>query len=309
MQVDTNRLAFDFAVSFKDDLADIYSCAFAKYKLPSLENCMPDLKALIAECAGFEDLVDDRNFLFQVHLHGRQKFIATRNSSSKNAKIEEELNDKLKKIDFAIEKHRTTLYRKLKRAIVYDDYGTKIEDNRSQVFIDFLQSQKIITGEKPHFSLNSLGNKRLDSTSVLISHCKEVMGKYEEILHSQGSGRSNSTQKGLNFEIWVEETLYRLGWSIKRTSVSGDQGVDLIAGKGEFCAAIQCKDYEGSVGNKAVQEVVAGMRHYGIDQGVVVSQGAYTRGAKDLAASNEIHLLSPPDLFVLFDLLKNKKIS
>jgi transposase InsO family protein len=107
----------------------------------------------------------------------------------------------------------------------------------------------------------------------------------------------------------ADQWVLTLGWSIRRTGTSGDQGVDLIAEKDGLCTAIQCKDYDGCVGNRAVQEVVAGMRHYGIDRGAVLSQGAYTQSAKDLAASNEILLLSPQELIVLLDLLRVKNIS
>ena len=51
-----------------------------------------------------------------------------------------------------------------------------------------------------------------------------------------------------------------LGFSVRTTKASGDQGVDLIVkGRGRRIA-VQTKGYEGSVGNKAVQEVYAGMK-------------------------------------------------
>jgi restriction system protein len=54
-----------------------------------------------------------------------------------------------------------------------------------------------------------------------------------------------------------------LGFSVRKTKVTGDQGVDLIVeGEGRLIA-VQAKGYTGSVGNKAVQEVYAGMAFYG----------------------------------------------
>jgi len=54
--------------------------------------------------------------------------------------------------------------------------------------------------------------------------------------------------------------------------------------------AVQAKYYKGSVSNKAVQEVVASMKYYNCNKGIVVSTGKFTKGAKELAMANGIEL-------------------
>ena len=77
---------------------------------------------------------------------------------------------------------------------------------------------------------------------------------------------------------------------IELTRASGDQGVDILATRNGKRYAIQCKNYEGTVGNFAVQEAYAGARFYGCDEAAVVCPGEFTRAARELAASTGVHL-------------------
>lgn len=75
------------------------------------------------------------------------------------------------------------------------------------------------------------------------------------------------------------------------TSGSADQGIDVIAKRGEDHLAGQCKKYQKPVGNSAVQEVVAGMAYYKANLGVVISNAGFTNSAKKLAEVNNIKLI------------------
>lgn len=98
------------------------------------------------------------------------------------------------------------------------------------------------------------------------------------------------------FERFVADVFTELGYSVRVTKRTGDQGVDLIVSGGRRVLAVQCKGYSGSVGNKAVQEVYAGMAHYGCDECVVVTNSAFTSGARDLARSVGCRLLDGRDI-------------
>ena len=64
---------------------------------------------------------------------------------------------------------------------------------------------------------------------------------------------------GEEFESFCAKVLQDNGFeNVNMTKASGDQGVDIIAFKDGVRYAIQCKRYSNSVGNKAVQEVIAG---------------------------------------------------
>jgi hypothetical protein len=99
-----------------------------------------------------------------------------------------------------------------------------------------------------------------------------------------------------DFEHHVKAKLEKLGWSVRRSGRSGDQGADLIAQKDDCTVAVQCKFYSGAVGNKAVQEAHAGKGYHGTDSAAVVSTGAFTPAARQLARSLGVTLLDVANL-------------
>ncbi len=95
----------------------------------------------------------------------------------------------------------------------------------------------------------------------------------------------------LDFERHVAEYYRRNGFRVTLTKQSGDQGIDVIAdGKGGR-VGIQVKRYLNGVGNRAVQEVVAGLSFHGCSRGVVITTGRFTASARALAAANHVELI------------------
>lgn len=89
---------------------------------------------------------------------------------------------------------------------------------------------------------------------------------------------------GPEFEAYVALVLKDNGFKhVTLTKGSGDQGVDITCERNGKTYAIQCKNYEGSVGNFAVQEAYTGAQFYGCDEAAVICPGEFTRGAKELA--------------------------
>lgn len=96
---------------------------------------------------------------------------------------------------------------------------------------------------------------------------------------------------GIDFETFVAARLQGAGWHIETTPASNDYGVDLIATNRRDVVAVQCKRYSKTVGVRAVQEVVAGARHYACTRAMVVSNQDFTRQAQALAASSRCELI------------------
>lgn len=107
----------------------------------------------------------------------------------------------------------------------------------------------------------------------------------------------------LMFETFCKRRLERCGWTVSLTPQSGDQGVDLLAQKDGLQVAIQCKKYSKSVGNRAVQEIIAGAMYYNISQMAVVTTSQYTNPAHDLALSANVKLIHYSELESLYDML------
>lgn len=101
---------------------------------------------------------------------------------------------------------------------------------------------------------------------------------------------------GEDFERWCQAVLRRAGWATRRTGASGDQGADLVAEKPGLSVVLQCKLYGRPVGNKAIQEAHAARSHYGTAAAAVVTNAAYTRSARHLAATTGVLLLHHGDL-------------
>lgn len=96
---------------------------------------------------------------------------------------------------------------------------------------------------------------------------------------------------GRDFETFVAVRMQGAGWHIETTAASNDYGVDLIATNRRDVVAVQCKRYSKAVGVRAVQEVVAGARHYACTRTMVVSNQDFTRQAQALAATSKCELI------------------
>jgi restriction system protein len=93
------------------------------------------------------------------------------------------------------------------------------------------------------------------------------------------------------YEHFCAALLRETKWDAQVTRMSGDQGVDIVAQKRGARIVVQCKKYSKPVGNRAVQEVVAGIAHSEAERGVVVATNGFTPAAHALAASNRVLLL------------------
>jgi restriction system protein len=106
------------------------------------------------------------------------------------------------------------------------------------------------------------------------------------------------------FERYCASVLRERKWDARVTQASGDQGVDIVADKRGLRIVVQCKKYSKPVGNRAVQEIVAGIAHRDAQRGVVVATSGYTSSAIKLAASNEVLLLHHSELHRIDRLLR-----
>lgn len=95
---------------------------------------------------------------------------------------------------------------------------------------------------------------------------------------------------GVQFEQFLAKLFTEMGYRVMLTKGSGDQGVDLIAEEDAIKWAIQAKSYLNTVGNSAVQQVLAGKQFYNADKCLVVTNGNFSESAKKLAKVNDVIL-------------------
>jgi restriction system protein len=107
------------------------------------------------------------------------------------------------------------------------------------------------------------------------------------------------------FEAYCEQLLVNSGWQSTTTKASGDQGIDILATRDGLKAVFQCKKQSSPVGNKAVQEAIAGKSFASADYAFVVSNADFTPSARELAAKSGVHLLHYSSLSCLDQYLES----
>lgn len=95
---------------------------------------------------------------------------------------------------------------------------------------------------------------------------------------------------GRQFEEFLAHYFNELGYSTTLTPQSGDYGIDIIIEARFEKIGVQVKCYQGKVTNSAVQEAVAGVRHYGLDKAMVITNNYFQPSAIELAKDNGVTL-------------------
>lgn len=106
----------------------------------------------------------------------------------------------------------------------------------------------------------------------------------------------NNVTSGEDFEKFLKEVFSRLGYKVVLTQQTRDQGADLVIQKELVKIVVQAKFYSSSVGNKAVQEVIASKSFYNADSCMVVTNNTFTSAALELAKVNNVKLIDGKEL-------------
>ena len=184
--------------------------------------------------------------------------------------------------------HVDALARNRRQTRITDDYGNVKTQQWEKHIIDFLESTvmpRLTAAEK----------------EMLRGNVDEVM----EHIDRRARGRQNEkdietefydSMSPTDFEHYCARQLAEVGWIANPTKQSGDQGVDVIAEKGDLRVVLQCKLYSQPVGNGAVQEIVAGKLHEGANHACVVTNSTFTPQAQRLASTTGVLLLHYSEL-------------
>lgn len=191
----------------------------------------------------------------------------------------------LTKFHDALESYLPILARKKKHLVVKDDYGYTDSSKWDSERKLFLKKFSWLPCTTKYYS--GLPAEEYD-------FCLDKI--VDDYIAKNPSLAWDSNMSPAEYETFCADTLNNNGWDAKTTVATGDQGVDVIAEKDGIRVAIQCKKYSSAVGNKAVQEVAAGMSYWGADIAAVVSTAGYTRSARELASVHNVYLLHHDDL-------------
>lgn len=113
---------------------------------------------------------------------------------------------------------------------------------------------------------------------------------------------------GFQFEDFLVEIFQTIGYDVKETKRTADQGADLFVSRFGKNMVIQAKNYSGSVGNSAVQQAISAKAFYGCDEAMVVTNSYFTKSAKELASTAAVRLIDREGLQSYLDDYNQKLI-
>ena len=145
--------------------------------------------------------------------------------------------------------------------------------------------------------LNDNFNYQGNLASDLIRIEKEVeLERFENSLTGdQASGKwitinDIDSISGYDFERILKSLFQKMGYQVIHTTLSNDQGADLIVEKFGVKTVVQAKNWQNNVTNSGIQEIVAAIKHYNAQRAMVISSSGFTQSARELAQSNNVVL-------------------
>lgn len=101
---------------------------------------------------------------------------------------------------------------------------------------------------------------------------------------------------GVEFEEFLAGLFRAQGYVAELTPTSGDYGADLILSKDGRRIAVQAKRHLGSVGVSAVQEALSGQAYYQCHTAWVITTGAFTPNALELAKKSGVKMIGRSEI-------------
>ena len=201
------------------------------------------------------------------------------------AKAKQDLIDSIpKEFEKIINENISTISSAYRKSVKTNSFGKKNYDKFSAEFNEFIKDQPSI--KKIIKTLLEDHNYEIDiSADGAIEHIETLIND------AVSSDAYSDDIDPFEYEHMCAAEFNKSGWEANATQGSSDQGVDVIARRGDEVLVAQCKRFAKPVGNKAVQEVVAGLKFYKANRGVVIAPNGFTNSAEQLAAANNIMLI------------------
>lgn len=198
--------------------------------------------------------------------------------------LEDGLSNDKKLISELVVSHKSELLSEYRRSLRLVKYGSIDSSRGLAVAEEFVRLTNLTE------RLSSTGER--EAVKQILQSIRLIYEKECEPIPSVDAIPTDPVE----FEIWCLKMAKNAGFSGHLTAGSGDQGVDVILRGPNLSLGIQCKRVVRPSGNSAVQEIIAGVRHYNLDHGLVVSTAGFTRSARELAISCDVSLCLAQDL-------------
>ena len=194
-------------------------------------------------------------------------------------------------ISGAVSRHLETLARRRRQLLVADVYGKDVSEPWRKETRYFVETVFLPCLSRADRRLFPDADRKLTEQAVHSAIERRIARA-----PGGGAARFAAGMDPVAYEHFCADRLSAAGWRAKSTKSSGDQGVDVIAEASGRRLVVQCKLYDRPVGNGAVQEIIAGRQFEDAHHAVVVSNAAFTRSARHLAAKSDVALLHHDEL-------------
>jgi restriction system protein len=196
----------------------------------------------------------------------------------------------LKTVVSIVNSHAATLYRKKLQKVKHDDYGNTFDKEwqAEKIYFHKFTIWPRLLQKYPDEDLQFFNTRYSDSFIE--------SAVYESTESLAADDIDVDRLRPVEFEIYCASLLKKGGWTAHLTKASGDQGIDIIAERDSIKLVFQVKKSSSPVGNKAVQEAIAGKAFVNANAACVVSNAEFTAAAKELANVSGIKLLHYSEL-------------
>lgn len=178
-------------------------------------------------------------------------------------------------------------------------------NNRTNVYIS-VNSDEIIRGYKTSLTSAKLIKEYYESYNEYLKMffleeekkkiVESIKVQKDEVILQNLNLYNIDKMTGFEFEEFIGTLFRKIGYKVVVTKKSNDQGIDIIVQDDFIKIGIQAKCYNGVVGNKAIQEAVAGKSYYKCDKALVITNSSFTQSAIELAKCNYVGLISRQEL-------------
>lgn len=128
--------------------------------------------------------------------------------------------------------------------------------------------------------------------------------EYREVeLYEAAVSKWNLTQqqhwkslRGVKFESALARLYRNMGYLVRQTKGSGDEGIDLVLLKEGIETVVQCKGHAKPVGVGAVRDLYGAMMHFGATGAILACPAGFTKGVTEFVTNKPIQLVSANEL-------------
>jgi len=96
---------------------------------------------------------------------------------------------------------------------------------------------------------------------------------------------------GMEFENWTADLFRRAGFQVDLTQASGDHGIDLMASRDRSLIAVQCKRWDGSIGEPVLRDLFGAMTAVNARRGCLITTGTFTAQAQQFSRGKPLTLI------------------